>query len=77
MTVRTTLDIPDDVHRAITAIARDRSQSMGDVVAALVRQALGTGATVVVRTDDVTGLPVVRLGHPITAEDVRSLDDEP
>jgi hypothetical protein len=70
----TTIDLPEDAHRAVVALARDRSQSMGEVVAALVRQALGTGSAVAVRTDGATGLPVVSLGRPITAEDVRSLD---
>jgi hypothetical protein len=74
--VRTTLDLPEDVHRAVVALARDRAQPMGVVVAELVREALGTSEELRVEVDDETGLPLVRIGRPVTAEDVRALDDE-
>ena len=74
--MRTTLDLPEDVHRAVVALARDRAQPMGVVVAELVREALGTSEELRVEVDDETGLPLVRIGRPVTAEDVRALDDE-
>ena len=57
-------------------LARDRAQPMGVVVAELVREALGTSEELRVEVDDETGLPLVRIGRPVTAEDVRALDDE-
>jgi hypothetical protein len=74
--MRTTLDLPEDVHRAIVALARDRAQPMGVVVAELVREALGTSEELRVEVDHETGLPLVRIGRPVTAEDVRTLDDD-
>jgi len=74
--MRTTLDLPEDVHRAVTALARDRAQPMGQVVAELVRRALGTATDLRMETDEETSLPVMWLGRTITAEDVRTLDDE-
>ena len=49
---------------------------MGVVVAELVREALGTSEELCVEVDDETDLPLVRIGRPVTAEDVRTLDDE-
>ena len=74
--MRTKLDLTEDVHRAVVALARDRAQPMGVVVAELVREALGTSEELRVEVDDETGLPLVRIGRPVTAEDVRALDDE-
>jgi hypothetical protein len=74
--MRTTLDLPEDVHRAVVALARDRAQPMGVVVAELVREALGTSDERRVDVDLETGLPLVRVGRPVTAEDVRTLDDD-
>lgn len=74
--VRTTVDLPDDLHQMVRAIARDEGTSMSRAIADLLRRLLTppTGPPIV--TDDRTGLRVVRLGRPITSEDVRSLEDE-
>ena len=42
--VRTTIEIPDDLHRAVTAIAHDRHQSLSKTVAELMRLGLRGGA---------------------------------
>lgn len=75
--VRTTIDLPDDLHRQVSSIARDTSRTLSETVADLMRRGLGqgSGSTDVMRSP-VTGLPLVRLGTVITTEDVRSLDDE-
>jgi len=75
--MRTTIDLPDDLHRIARAIARDEGRSLSDTVAVLLRRALRLDEPVARRRDDGTGLPTVRLGTPVTSEDVRSLDDEP
>jgi len=74
--VRTTIDLPDDLHRVATAIARDSGTTLSDTVSRLLAAALGTPGPAVVSTSPVTGLRVVSTGHPVTSEDVRSLDDE-
>lgn len=74
--MRTTIDLPEDLHRAMTAIARDRGTSISETVALLLRRALGASDTTSLETSERTGLPVLRLGRVITSEDVRSLDDD-
>ncbi len=73
--MRTTIDLPEDLHRIALSIARDRHQTLSAAVADLIRQGLGsrTGGE---KTSDRDGFPVVTVGRVITAEDVRSLDDE-
>lgn len=72
-----TIDLPDDLHRQASSIARDTSRTLSETVADLMRRGLGQGSgSVEVTRSPVTGLPLVRLGTVITTEDVRSLDDE-
>jgi Arc/MetJ family transcription regulator len=75
--MRTTIDLPDDLHRMTKAIARDQGQTLSETVASLLRRALGEGQVPQLQRASASGLPSVRLGVPITSEDVRSLDDEP
>jgi len=74
--MRTTIDLPEDLHRQALAIARDTSRSLSQTVAELVRRGLGYGRQAELGRSARTGLPVVRLGRVITSEDVRALDDE-
>ena len=74
--MRTTLDIPDDLHAQAVAIARDTHQSLSQAVALLMRRGLDSGHSGEVATSDRTGLPVVHLGRIITTEDVRRLEDD-
>jgi len=75
--MRTTINLPDDLHRAAFSLARDRGQSLSQTVSELVRRALlpATGSAAV-DVDARTGLPVVRLGTPVTTEMVRAAADE-
>jgi Arc/MetJ family transcription regulator len=73
--MRTTIDLPDDLHRQALSIARDTSRTLSETVADLMRRGLTSTSTSLSRSTR-TGLPVVRLGKTITTEDVRSLDDE-
>lgn len=76
--MRTTIDLPDDLHRVATSIARDQRTTLSGAVVALMRKGLGQsddpGYRIV--TSEITGLPVIHFGRPITIEDVRALDDE-
>ena len=75
--MRTTIDLPEDLHRQALALARDTSRTLSDTVADLMRRGLGQPGQVAELTrSDRTGLPVLHLGTVITTEDVRALDDE-
>jgi predicted transcriptional regulator len=76
--VRTTIDLPDDLHRRARAIARDTSRSLSATVADLMRRGLGETRPGEISRSERTGLPTIRLGTIITSEDVAALeDDEP
>jgi len=74
--MRTTLDLPEDVHAVAVAIARDAGTSLSDVVTRLLRAGLGTAGPVRVSVSPRTGLKVGVFGRVMTSEDVRSLDDD-
>jgi predicted transcriptional regulator len=76
--MRTTVDLPEDLHRAATSLARDRGQSLSQTVSDLMRRALRPDITVPHRfvIDADAGLPVVFLGTPVTTEMVRAAVDE-
>jgi predicted transcriptional regulator len=77
--MRTTVDLPDDVHARAKALAHDRGQSLSAALAAIITQYLAPdqGAQMgTAGTDELTGLPVLHFGRIITSEDVASLWDE-
>lgn len=77
--MRTTIDLPDDLHSQAMAIARDTHRSFSATVACLVRRGLRQGSDprgAESAQSPRTGLPTVTLGRPLTSEDVRTLEDE-
>lgn len=74
--MRTTIDLPEDLHKRAVAIARDTSQTLSETVAELVRRGLEHGGSAEVSRSPRTGLPVLRLGTVITSDDVRALEDD-
>jgi hypothetical protein len=81
--MRTTIDLPADLHDAVTSIASHARKSMNQTVAELIRRGLAhpplaaeKAAKPGLRIDRSTGLPVMRSARPVTSEDVRSLEDE-
>jgi Arc/MetJ family transcription regulator len=75
--VRTTVTLSDDVHARVVSVARDRHQTVSRTVEELVRRALGEQRpTYTMSRDPDTGFLGIDFGQPITAEDVRSLDDD-
>lgn len=74
--MRTTIDLPDDLHRQALSIARDTSRSLSETVADLMRRGLSKGKAGEITRSARTGLPLVHLGTVVTTEDVRSLEDE-
>ena len=73
--MRTTVDLPDDLHRIASAIARESGDSLSDTIAHLLRAALDARGPVQVTTSPRTGLRVATTGGVVTSEDVRALDD--
>jgi predicted transcriptional regulator len=74
--MRTTIDLPDDLHRLAQAIARDTSRSLSATIADLMRRGLGETRSGTPSRSDRTGLPVVHLGTIVTSEAVRALEDD-
>lgn len=81
--MRTTIDLPADLHHAVTSIAAHGRKSMNQTVAELIRRGLAhpplaasAAANPGVRVDPRTGLPAIRSPRPVTAEDIRALEDE-
>jgi hypothetical protein len=73
--VRTTVDLPDELHHQAVAIARDTSRTLSETVVELMRRGLSSQAGAELTRSARTGLPVVHLGRTITTEDVRGLED--
>lgn len=73
--MRTTVDLPDDLHELARQLAHQQRRSMSDVIADLIRSGL-RGADRPPSAAGRRGVPVVSVGRPITDEDVRSLDDD-
>ena len=76
--MRTTVDLPPDVHERAKRIAEERRQSLSATLADLtVRGLASLGEPATISTDPISGLPALTLGHRITAAQVaEALDDE-
>ena len=72
--MRTTIDLPDDLHELARQLAHEGNRSMGEVIAELIRLGLRRSQPEIATSS--RGLPQLSVGRPITAEDVRSLDDD-
>lgn len=74
--MRTTIDLPDDLHDLVRSLARDTGQTMSQAVAMLMRRAIDGHPLRAGFTIDDNGWPVFTADRPITSDDVRSLEDE-
>lgn len=75
--MRTTIDLPAELHALAREIAHQQRKTMSDVITECVQRGLGIAPDVAVQIHTTgPGFPTVTLGRPITPEDVRSLDDE-
>ncbi|TVR93107.1 MAG: antitoxin [Trueperaceae bacterium] len=74
--MRTTIDLPDDLHQRAKAIARDTERSLSETVAELMRRGLERDDAREVRMSPTTGLPQVTVGRVVTSDDVRAADDD-
>lgn len=81
--MKTTIDLPADLHHAVSSIASHTKKSMNQTVADLIRRGLAHPASPTdaqagpsFRVNPASGLPLMRSARPVTAEDVRALEDE-
>jgi hypothetical protein len=79
--MRTTIDLPDDLHHIVSSLALHQRASLSQTAAALIRRGLaassGTAGEVTqLAAHAVTGLPVITSPRTITPQDVLALDDE-
>lgn len=76
--MRTTIDLPEDLHQIATSLARDEGSTLSDAVARLMRRGLTphSAFTPGLVISPVTGRPALSIGRPITSDDVRAMEDE-
>ena len=76
--MRTTVDLPSNVHERARKLAAERGVSMSAMIAELAARGLSTLAVPPhLDRDPESGLPVIRLGRRVTDEDVAAaLDDD-
>ncbi|MBB5913546.1 putative transcriptional regulator [Nocardia transvalensis] len=76
--MRTTIDLPEDLHRQVMSIAHDAHRTLSQTVTCLIRRGLDQASAPAGDLDRSakTGLPTIGLGKVVTSEDVRSLEDE-
>lgn len=72
--MRTTIDLPPDIHRLARQLAHDQNTTMSAVIEQLIRVGLGQDKVKIVKSR--RGMPAVSVGRPITIEDVWELEDE-
>jgi len=79
--MRTTIDLPPAKHRQLRAIAAKRAISLGQLVVELTDVALGinpaNGVETSLERSPVTGFLTLKLGRPISSEEVAALLDAP
>jgi hypothetical protein len=75
--MRTTVDLPAALHRRAVALAESRGLSLSATLADLTARGLSQlDEPVVVRTDVVSGFPVISIGRRITSDEVAAVLDE-
>ena len=74
--MRTTVDLRPDLHARAQSIARDRRQSLSAAINELLERALDGAPPAASFGRSRAGLPTVRVGRVVTADDVKALDDE-
>lgn len=73
--MRTTIDLRPDLHARAVSIARDKHQTLSETINDLISDVLDGKRSAKLQRRAV-GITTISVGRPMTAEDVRSLDDE-
>lgn len=74
--MRTTIDLPEDLHRIAISLSRDKRISLSEAVSMLLRKAIGEPGSAQLEPSGKSGMLTIKLGRIITASDVRALDDD-
>ncbi len=74
--MRTTIDLPDDLHRRLRRAALDRHKSMSQLATELIDEGLPDSDRSPRLEMGEHGLLVARVGRPVTSEDVAAMEDE-
>lgn len=78
--MRTTIDLPPELHRVLTSLAASTHRSMSQTAVELMQSGLqargARAAPKALPQSKRTGLPQVRLSRVVTPEDVRALEDQ-
>ena len=79
--MRTTLDLPEDLHHVLTSLALNTRKSLSQTAVELMQRGLASpldtaGQRSAATVSRATGLPLVRFARTLTPEDVKALDDE-
>ena len=81
--MRSILDLPDDLHRIASSLARHNGCSLDQTVTEVMQRGLNVQTPraevpeAVFRMDEETGLPVILSAtRPMTEDDVRALESE-
>lgn len=74
--MRTTIDLPEDLHQQVRSIARDSHQSLSEVVSELMRRGLRGQPAEGLGRSAKSGFPTVSIDRTLTTEDVRALEDD-
>ncbi len=80
--MRTTVDLPPDLHRIVSSLAVHTRRSLSTTAVELIRRGLSATSagqmapSTTVSNSAKTGLPTVRLPRTVTPEDVKALEDE-
>ena len=80
--MRTTVDLPADLHNIALGLSRDTGRSLSQTVVWLMQRGLAAANNVAEPhappyvIEAATGLPLVRSARPVTSEDVRALEDD-
>jgi hypothetical protein len=79
--MRTTIDLPADLHSVVHSLASSQRCSMSKMAVELMRRGLeaqagGRASSSAPTVSPVTGLPLVRFPRTVSSEDVRALEDE-
>ena len=73
--MRTTIDLSPELHALTREIAHQQRKTMSQVINELLRLGLKP-VTAKDRAGATAAFPAVSVGRPITAEDIRTLEDE-
>ena len=77
--MRTTVDLPENLHRIAIGLARHTGRSLSEAVADLMQRGLAADPSQAgakpFAVHAATGLPVARSKRPITADDVKAVED--